>query len=131
MQPYPARSLGELPVDLINRLLGTELEPGVARLSSTAHRHIATDHAADYAACMKALPSVIQAPSFIGQAPRHGRNFEMVKRLAMEDGRAVLVAVGLAPDSCGAYRVVSCYALTAEEVERKRAAGTLKPVLPG
>ena len=53
---YTALDLGPLPVDLVNRTLGTELDPGRVRLSVRAHRHIAEDHPNGYATCMKALP---------------------------------------------------------------------------
>ena len=46
---FPARDLGPLPVDAINAVLGTELEPGNVRLSEAAHRHMAEDHPDDYA----------------------------------------------------------------------------------
>ncbi len=106
-KPFPALDLGELPVDLINRTLGTELGPGRVRLSGRAHRHIAEDHPNDYATCMKALPSVIAAPTYIGQAPHHARNIELVKRVRGIAGWMVLVAVGLEPDRRGDYRVRS------------------------
>ena len=64
---YPALDLGPLPVDLINRTLGTELEPGRVRLSARAHRHIAEDHPDDYQTCMAALPGAVAAPTYIGQ----------------------------------------------------------------
>jgi hypothetical protein len=75
---YPAIDLGPLPVDLINAALGTELEPGNARLSAAAHRHMATDHAADYPACIAELANALAGPTYIGKAPGHRGNFEMV-----------------------------------------------------
>ena len=73
---------------------------------------------------------MVAAPSFIGQAPGHGRNFEMVRRIARPDRKVVLVAIGLEPDDAGAYRVRSCYLVTAETVDARRRAGRLKVVLP-
>ena len=95
----PAIDLGPLPVDLLNAALGTELEPGRARLSAVAHVHMAGDHSEDYAACLKALPDAVSAPSFVGQAPGHTRNFEMVRRIGRQDGRSVLVAVAIDVDA--------------------------------
>ena len=123
---YPAVPLGDLPVVTINAALGTELEPGPVRLSGVAHRHIAEDHPDVYQDCIAALPQAVAAPTFIGQAPHQGRNFEMVKRLVRPDGRSVLVAVGLQPDDDGTYRVKSCYLISADTVDARRRAHTLK-----
>src|SRR5690348_3977020 len=79
--PYPARDLGPLPVDLINAVLGTELEPGRVLLSAQAHKHMAEDHPTDYPACIAALSTAIAEPTFIGQAPGISRNFELIRRL--------------------------------------------------
>ncbi len=122
---YPALDLGWLPVDLINRTLGTEIEPGRVRLSGRAHRHIAEDHPGDYATCMKALPSAIAAPTYIGQAPHHARNIELVKRVRGIEGWMVLVAVGLEADRRGDYRVRSAYLIREATVEGRRLRGRL------
>lgn len=117
---YPALDLGPLPVDLINRTLGTELDPGRVRLSARAHRHLAEDHPDDYRTCMAALPGAIAAPTYIGQAPRHSRNIELVKRVRGLQGWMVLVAVGLEPDRRGDYRVRSSYLVRESAVEGRR-----------
>lgn len=127
---YLAVPLGNLPVAAINAALGTELEPGPVRLSEAAHRHIAEDHPDVYQDCIAALPQAVAAPTFIGQAPHQGRNFEMVKRVVRPDGRSVLVAVGLQPDDDGTYRVKSCYLISADTVDARRQARTLKPAPP-
>ncbi len=96
-------------------------------MSPRAHRPIAEDHPDDYEVCLANLPATLQSPTYIGQAPRHRENFEMIRRVTGKDGRAVLVAVGVTPDRLGKYRVVSSYVLTPEVVERKRLAGHLPP----
>lgn len=70
-------------------------------------------------------------PTFVGQAPGHGRNFEIVKRISRPDGKAVLVAIGLEPDGAGAYRVKSCYFVSKETVETRRGTRRLKPISSG
>ena len=122
---YPALDLGPLPVDLINRTLGTELDPGRVRLSARAHRHIAEDHPNDYQTCMAALPGAVAAPTYIGQAPHHARNIELVKRVRGVEGWMVLVAVGLEPDRRGDYRVRSSYLVRESTVEGRRLRGRL------
>ncbi len=127
MAAYPALDLGPLPVDLINATLGTELEPGRARLSSTAHRHMADDHPADYQICIAALKAdAITAPTFIGQDPSHGGNFVLVKRVGLPDGRAVLVAIGLEPNDRGDYSVRTSYLIPQRTINARRGAGRLK-----
>lgn len=117
---YPAVDLGSLPVDLINRTLGTELDPGRVRLSARAHRHIAEDHPEDYQTCIAALPGAIAAPTYIGQSPHHARNIELVKRVRGVEGWMVLVAVGLEQDRRGDYRLRSSYLVRESAVEGRR-----------
>lgn len=108
-----ALRLGPLDVSLVNRTLGTELEPGDLYLSRQAHWHIAKDHAEDYAACMAALRRIGQSPGLIGQAPKHADNFELVIRFRSNRSECdyVLIAVGLEQDQDGLYRVKSAYRL--------------------
>ena len=127
---YPALNLGPLPVNAINTALGTELLPGQVRLSQQAHKHMAQDHPEDYPDCRAALQLAIASPSFVGQAPNHTSNFELLRRIARADGKVVLVAIGLAPDDAGNYRVRSCYLVKAEVVDARRQAGRLKSVPP-
>ncbi len=117
---YLALDLGPLPVDLINRTLGTELNPGRVRLSPRAHRHIAEDHPNDYATCMAELPGAIAAPTYIGQAPHHAENIELVKRVRGVQGWMVLVAVSLEADKRGDYRVRSAYLIREATVQERR-----------
>ncbi len=124
---YPAIDLGPLPVEAVNGVLNTELEAGNVRLSSQAHRHMAEDHPDDYETCRAALHLAIAAPTFIGQAPGHVRNFEMIRRTRLSDGRAVLVAIAIDQDSSGDYRVRSCYLVDAATVDKRRKAGRLRP----
>ena len=129
-QRYRAVFLGPLPVEAINRALGTELEPGHARLSAVAHRHMAEEHPDDYATCIAALASAIASPTFVGQAPKHTRNFEIVKRVPRPDRKAVLVAIGIERDDAGEYRVRTCYLVEPGKVEMRRRNGTLRQVPP-
>ena len=123
---YPAIDLGPLPVDLINAVLGTELDPGLVHLSEQAHRHMAEDHPEDYALCFASLRLAISTPSFIGQAPKRTGNFEILRRVNHPDGKVVLVAVGLEMDTRGNYRVRSAYLVRGQTVDDRRRAGRLK-----
>ena len=126
---YPSRDLGPLPVDAINLARGTEMLPGRASLSSQAHKHIAIDHPADYAICLAHLAATIASPTFVGQAPGHTRNFEMVRRIGLADGRLVLVAIGIERDRSGTYAVRSCYLIKPETVQQRRQNHRLKLVV--
>lgn len=126
-KPYPAIDLGPLPVELVNAVLGTELEPGLVRLSERAHQHMAEDHPDDYPLCLASLQLAISSPSFMGQAPKRTGNFEMLRRVNHPDGKVVLVAIGLETDQRGNYRVRSAYLVNAETVDERRRAGRLKP----
>jgi hypothetical protein len=119
MPQYKPRNCGNLPVDLINRTLNTELKPGSVRLSSQAHRHIAVDHPEDYAVVLQHLLAAISDPTYIGQSPKQRSNFEMVKRVA-GSGAFVLIAIGLETDDYGEYRVRSAYTIKPEQVNERR-----------
>jgi hypothetical protein len=123
MARYPALSFGPLPVDLINRTLGTDLEPGEVRLSVAAHKHIARDHPEDYSLVMAEITDTIASPNFIGQAPAQPRNFEMIRRTRVSAGEVVLIAIGLDMDEQGDYRVRSGYSITTEKLDRRRQSG--------
>lgn len=121
--------LGPLPAAAINATLGTELPDGPVYLSARAHEylsaraheHIARDHAADYPIVTRHLRDVVARPTFVGQAPHHGRNMELVGRVPLGGGRGhVLVAVGLEPDDAGRYRVRTAYLLEEHKVEDRR-----------
>ena len=122
---FEAIDLGPLPVQAINAVLGTELEPGHARLSRAAHRHMATDHSDDYPICREALRGALENPTFIGQDPSHAGNFVLVKRVGLVDGRVVLVAVGLEPAG-GTYAVRTSYLISQRTVDARRSCGRLK-----
>lgn len=122
-----ALRLGPLDVQLINRTLKTDLEPGELYLSRQAHWHIAKDHPEDYAMCMSALRRVGQSPGLIGQAPKHADNFELVIRFrsSQQEGEYVLIAVGLERDRDGLYRVKTAYRVPERTITTRRAAGRL------
>jgi len=82
---YQAQRLGQLPHEIINCTLGLELEPGEVYLSGKAHRHIANDHVADYRLVMDAIELAISEPTYVGQAPHHPRNIEVIKRVTVAE----------------------------------------------
>jgi hypothetical protein len=124
---YPAINLGPLCVDLINAVLGTELEPWNVWLSAKAHEHMATDHADDYVTCLASLPVVILAPTLIGEAPKRTGNFELHLRVNHPTGKVVMAAVSLEANAQGNYQVRSSYLVEGATVDNRRLAKRLRP----
>lgn len=123
---FPAIQIGPLPADKINRALGTELEPGAVWLSKAAHRHIAEDHPEDYPFIIAVIVEIITQPLYIGQDPKHGRNFYVVKGLpAGAPNPHGLVSIGLEPNPFGGYNVRTAYTISQETVSARRAAKRL------
>lgn len=126
---FSAKLLCQLPVDPINRALGTELEAGYAWLSSVAHRHIAVDHGDDYGICIAHLEVVIGRPMYVRQSDRHARNFELIRRIEVDGRPLMLVAVSLERNEQGNYNVRSSYLIKETDLERKKRSGSLKLVI--
>lgn len=118
--------LGPLPVDWINRTLGTELEAGEAILTVRAQDHIAEDHPEDRDLVMANLQAVVTNPTYIGQSPHHGAAFELVRRVMLPGtDKHVLAAVKLTPNPFGNYNVHSAYVINQDRVDRRIARGHL------
>jgi hypothetical protein len=128
-KPYKACRIGPLPVEIINDLLGTELEQGDAWLSVMAHSHMAEDHPGDYPVCFSNLADAIANPTYIGQDPQHGRNFIIVKRVQGGGAKPMLVAICLEPNEFGNYNICSAYLIDQQDVDRRREKGYLKSPL--
>lgn len=113
----------------INKALGTDLAPGKGWLSSVAHEHMYRDHEADYAHCFAHLDDTFGRPTYVGQAPKHGRNFELLRRYQLVDKPWMLIAVGLEPNKQGNYHVRSCYLVSDDDVQRRRNARRLTMIV--
>jgi hypothetical protein len=125
---YRAARICALPVELINRTLSTELAPGDAWLSAVAHQHFAEDHADDYATCFPILAQAIGNPTWLGQAPEHSKNFELVSRV-VSVSRIVLIALCLEANKYGNYNIASVYCIEQKDVEARRQARRLIQVV--
>jgi len=123
---FRPRVLGELPVDKINKALGTELEPGNGWLSSAAHEHIAISHQNDYQICAQYLNLVLTQPMYVRQASKHARNFELIRRVSIPGKPIILVAVSLERNTKGHYNVRSSYIISDDDLNAKRNSGSLK-----
>jgi hypothetical protein len=123
---YKPIEVGPLPAEMINRTLGTEMGPGKVRVSAQARKHIADKHPDDYEVVLANLQQTIAAPTYLGQAPHHADNIELIRRVRLGDRASyVLVAIGLEPDERGSYRVRSGYLISHDTVEDRRRSGRL------
>src|SRR6187402_2258827 len=116
---YAPIRVGDLPVDKINAALGKELEPGEVWVSSRAHRHIAEDHADIYADIIAAIFEIVTAPLYVGQDPKHGDNFYVVRRLPQGASQTFgLIAIGLEVGPSGPYNVRTAYGINQDTVDK-------------
>ena len=123
---YPAIKIGQLPFDKINKALGTELDEGEVWMSRHAHEHIAVDHPEDYPFIMAALVEIVTGPLYVGQDPKHGGNFYVIKPLGEDAPNPHgLVVIGLVPNKYGSYNVRSAYTTNQDTVNQRRAAKRL------
>lgn len=130
MTDYPSLNLGELPVDRINRTIGTVLVAGHVTVSKKAHQHMAEKHSAEYAEMMEALPGMIANPAFIGRDPAHPHAFYLVDSLETKVGSFALVAIAFERSPEGTYKVASAYGLKATQFTSRVKAGRVVPLLP-
>lgn len=128
---YKAFRVGPLDVGQINHALGTELDSADVWVSKACHAHIATDHPDAYNLVMANFIDIVRAPTFVGQDPKHGKNFYLVKRIIIADETGfALVAIGFERSAHGTYNVRSAYLIDQDDVDRRRLRGSLKPIIP-
>lgn len=58
--------LGPLPVGMINKTLGLELDDGEAVVTPSHQVHAAKNHPQDYARCLPHVAAIIANPLYIG-----------------------------------------------------------------
>jgi hypothetical protein len=127
---YAPIRVGDLPVDKINKALGVELDAGEVWVSAHAHRHIAQDHPDIYDEIIAAIFEIVTAPLYVGQDPRHGENFYVVRRLPESAARPFgLVAIGFEKGPSGVYNVRTAYGINQDTVDKRRAAKRLHMAL--
>lgn len=122
---YKSFRVGPLPASSINRALGTELDPADVWVSKAAHRHIAEDHPDDYALVKANIIDIITSPTYVGQDPKHGGNFYLVRRVGGNDEVPVLIAIGLEMTAHGTYSIRTAYSISEDDVNARRLRGSL------
>lgn len=125
----PDLILGVLPVAVVNRTIGTELEPGQVVFSRAGQQHAAKRHPEEYPLCLPHLASIIADPFYIGDDLRNPGKIELIGRIAAA-GSMVLIAIDIERDADGRYRIASFYRVTDEKMRKRREKGFLKIALP-
>ena len=120
----PELLLGALPVESINKTIGTELEPGQVVLSRAGQAHAARRHPNEYPILLPFLNEIIADPMYIGD-DRKNSGIELVGRVNGANSWA-LVAVTLEPDKKGRYHIASFYPVSDGKVQSRRQRGFLK-----
>lgn len=115
---------GPLPVDLINRTTGLELETGNAFFSINAQKHAAKRHPLEYSKALPHVAAVIADPMYLGDDFKNHGKIELVARVAAL-GNALLVAVEVTRDDSGRYNVTSFYPISQKKIDNRREKGRL------
>jgi phage-Barnase-EndoU-ColicinE5/D-RelE like nuclease3 len=124
---YKAFRIGPLDIAPINKAMKTELDPADVWVSKACHAHIANDHPNDYPIIMANFVEIIRSPTMVGQDPKHGENFYLVKRIPVGDqSNFILVAIGLTLSQHGTFNVRTAYRLSQADIDSRRLRGSLK-----
>lgn len=117
--------LGPLPVEIVNRTLEMELEPGPVILSRGAQKHALSSHPVEYPLCLPHVAAVIANPLYLGDDFKNGGKIEIIGRVAAI-GSFMLVAVTIERDETGCYHVCSFYPITEKKIQPRRERGFLR-----
>lgn len=108
-----------MPVDLINRTLGLDLDPADVVMPVNAQRHAQKKRPEDYARCFPHVASVIGNPLYLGDDFRNDGKIELVGRPPLL-GQPLLVAVQVSLDAHGRYSVVTFYPQSETTIANRR-----------
>jgi hypothetical protein len=119
----PDLFLGHLPVDLINKTIGTEPGEGTAIFTRYAQQHVIRRHPEDYQLCLPHIEKVISNPTYVGDDHKNS-GIELISKVFAVSSY-VLVAVGIQPDGNGRYQVHSFYRISEGKIQSRRQKGFL------
>ena len=115
---------GPAPIELIERTLKLELDPGPIVLTRGAMRHVKRRHPADFERYLPFVARIVRDPTWIGDDLLNPDKIELVGRIP--GGEGLLVAVVLERDERGRYRVASFYPVAQKKIDARRRSGYLK-----
>jgi hypothetical protein len=121
----PDLHLGPLPVDAINRTLGTNYAFGEVIFTRAAQVHAASRHPDEYPSCLPHVGAVIRYPLYIGDDLKNHGKIELIARIPQIRG-GLLVAINMERQSTGAYHVCSMYRVDEAKIQKRRDKGFLK-----
>ncbi|QCK87240.1 hypothetical protein E8L99_16490 [Phreatobacter aquaticus] len=120
-KPPASIQVGRLPVETINRTLGTELDAGEVIFSSRAQQHAQSRHPNDYPLILPHIVSLVADPLYIGDDWKNGGKIEFIGKIPVPDGTShVLVAISIEPDDHGNYHIASAYRIAEQTVMKRR-----------
>lgn len=120
---FLAKHIEGLPFAAINAALSLRLEHGKVHISRQTLRHIYERHPNDYAICVSAVEGIIKNPEFIGQAPHHRENFEVISQV---NDVNILIAISSIPDARGDYPIMSSYIIPEGTFQRSLRKGYIQ-----
>ena len=120
---------GPLPVGALNSALDLELDAGDVVISANASRHARRRHPLDFARCFPHVAAIIANPLYVRDDFLIDGKIEMVGK-SPGLGDYLLVAVEISLDAAGRYNVTSFYPISEKKVQRRRASGHLRRVIP-
>lgn len=123
----PTLILGPLPVEVINRTIGTNLLAGDIVLTSGGQIHANRNHPRDYPKCLPHLASVVSAPLYIGDDFANS-GIELISRPPLLKS-AMLVAVSIVRNESGQYEISSFYTAAEGKIQSRREKGFLRVAL--
>ncbi|WP_333824452.1 PBECR3 domain-containing polyvalent protein [Pinisolibacter sp.] len=123
-----AETYGQMDVDLVEKLYGHELDPGMIVLTDAALAHVKKQHPTDWARCLPHVRAVLDGPTYIGDDTRNAGKIEFIGRMP-PNGEPLLVAVTVTRSDSGNYHVTSFYPITQAKIDRRRHDGLLRNVV--
>ncbi len=115
-----------MPVEMLFRTLGLELEPGDVIFSRGAQKHAHSRHPEDFSLAYLNLQNIIADPLYVGQGLKNQGKIEFIGQVHAEDRPLLLIAVTIEPDRDGNYHVASAYRVANAKVQGRRERGFLR-----
>ena len=120
----PDLYLGPLPIQVINRTLGTDFMSGEVLFTRAAQIHAERRHPEEYPLCLPHVGLVIRNPLYIGDDFKNHGKIELIARIP-QIGGALLVAINMEQEEEGTYHVCSMYPVSEGKVQKRKEKGYL------
>lgn len=121
--------LGLLPAKRINATLGMDLEAAKVVLKRAAMVHAKKRHPHDFDVCLPYVGTITTDPLYVRDDFKNPGKIELIGRIPIA-GSWALVAVDVTLDAQGRYNIASFYRISKKNVQKRRASGHLKNLMP-